>query len=133
MITLDWKNATTEQINLWKYASGLIAYTTITPLYYDGTIAGSEFLIYNVGKLYVALNLKAMNAGVANINFPYIQTFNNLNALKDSFNNTMILYNSVSSVEEYMGNMIDVDNIYFSRIVSGNYIYMCFNGYRLNV
>ena len=59
MNSVDWKNATPEQKNLWKYASSLIAYTTITPLFYNGPLVGSEFSVYNAGNNCICLDYES--------------------------------------------------------------------------
>lgn len=127
MKTIDWKNATPEQINFWKRCEGLIAWTTITPLYYEGLVAGSEFLTYNAGKLYIALEMKAANRTVA---ASYMWLFNMANV--EVF--TLVdlkMTDTAGPVVQYA--TVSVCCVYFSRIVVQTLDQIIFNGYRLNV
>jgi hypothetical protein len=131
MNTHDWINATPEQFNLWKLVNGLIAWTTITPLYYQGAIAASEFLTYAAGKLYIALEFEA-GAGsldVANGNIVFYDMANSINFYSW---NTAIVWNTTGAAVNYLVSNIVNKNIWFSRINKTNYTYMKFNGYRLN-
>jgi hypothetical protein len=133
MNTLDWKNATPEQKNLWKIASAKIAYTTITPLYFFGFQVGSEFLTYNAGKLYIALSLAfdddaglATSGGMATL-------YDEANSPRNDVFNVIPIYVPAALAIQYINNYVECHNVWFSRLQITNYDYMQFNGYRLNV
>ena len=133
MNSLNWDKATPEQINLWKICNALIAWTTITPLYYQGPIAGSEFLTYNAGKLYIALEIMQSGTG-GSLGNCYITLYDIANAVCTYLNNTYIYYNTVAANAPSGTFSTTHKNLYFSRIViSGDISQLKFNGYRLNV
>jgi hypothetical protein len=132
MNTIDWKNETPQQKNLWKYASSLIAYTTITPLFFRGLTAGSEFIIFNAGKLYIALQLIAYpGVGTSATNY-WVDLYNMANVVDLVCENNYAYWDGTGAL--YAANTMILNDIWFSRIaVNGNQPAMSFNGYRLNV
>jgi hypothetical protein len=129
---LDWKNASPEQINLWKIASTKIAYTTITPLYFFGANAGSEFLTYNAGKIYIALSLAFDDTSTLNDNSNMVTLYNEANSPRNDIYSNIPMYNAGVPKIQYMLNYVECHNVWFSRLLA-DYRYMQFNGYRLNV
>jgi hypothetical protein len=128
METLLWRNATPEQLNLWNIAKAKIAYTTITPKFFMGAVAGSEFVTYDANHLYIALEIKfgiPPATGGAGIQ---TNVYDESNTLCMYFANDAILYNAA---DRFLGNSMELKNFYFGRIVSG-YTYMMFNGYLLH-
>lgn len=132
MKTISWRNATPAQINAWNIVRALIAWTTITPICIDVLIAGSEFLTYNAGKLYLALDF--------NVGYPttvaadgFLYTYDQANAIMGCYNNVNNYWDVTAVLRKATLNSMVLNNIWFSRIVSGNYTYLHFNGYRLNV
>lgn len=128
MNTFDWRNASPEQFNFWKLASAKLAYTTITPMFFEGAIAGSEFLTYDAAKLYIALEIQfgpaAIDATSNNVSF-----YDEANVLCYAFANNTILYNAANY---FNGNSGLIKNIYFGRIITTDINYLIFNGYRLH-
>ena len=120
MINKDWRNATPEQLHFWNIASAKIAYTTIIPLCYEGELTGSEFLTYNAGKLYLALQMACgVNVG-AGVN---IDLYDESNTLCGDF---------VCSTNLMLGMV--VYNAYFGRLtISAGLPKIHFIGYRLTV
>jgi len=133
MNTIDWKYASPEQINFWKHVRGLIAYTTITPLYYSGVFLGSEFLVYNAGKLYMALELNFNGATVPQPPPQYVETHNMADAANNYHSNQTLAWDVTAAAFKTTLNDINLKNIWFSRIVTAGYSSIMFNGYRLNV
>jgi len=129
MNTLNWKNATPEQKNLWDNTRGLIAWNTITPMFYQGAIAGSEFLVYNAAKLYIALELEVIYhialVGGAGTLFLY----DIANVVNYAARNSCGFW--IGAAENDIDNSVLLKNLFFSRITTVNYSYMKFNGYRL--
>ena len=132
MITDSWKNATPEQINLWKYAKGLIAYNTITPIYYSGLIAGSEFLTYAATKLYVCLSLHVSFCAVS-VNVPNILIYNEANVAIENMAKFVAFWDATAAAVKYTGTSGYKNNFYFGRIVPTTYVNMSFNGYKLTI
>lgn len=130
MNTINWKNASPEQLLLWQHASTLIAYTTITPLVFMGNIAGSEFLTYNAGKLYICLKALFDDGGSTAV-YCDISFYTPGDVLSFvASNNSYAL--TAADADRFQGNNLKIDNFYFSRLVAAEYARMFFCGYRLN-
>jgi hypothetical protein len=126
MNTLDWINATPEQKNFWKLASAKLAYATITPMFYQGVIAGTEFLTYDAAKLYIALELE-FGAAASAASQSSIGLYDETNTL--SFNPAN---DYTYAVNIFIGNSFAGKNYYFSRFITVNIANMKFNGYKLH-
>jgi hypothetical protein len=135
MKTIDWRNATPEQINLWNVASALIAFNTITPIYFMGAIAASEFLIYNAGKIYIALEVEFSYNSATSAAPPVgqIVAYDSMDIARTHFSNVLPAWDTTAAAMEYCTMNYFKKNIYFSRIAATLYTSMIFNGYRLNV
>jgi len=128
----SWINATPEQINFWNQVKGIIAWNTITPLFYQGTIAGSEFTAYDADKLYIALELSASSSTGFGTSAGTIALYDELNAVSFYGRNNDIGL-TAADVKTYTINNVVLKNVYFGRIVVGSLTQMVFNGYRLDV
>lgn len=128
MNTEDWRNAKPEQINLWRNTSNLIAWVTCAPLYYMGAVAGSEFLTYNAGKLYIALEMQFCSAGDAAAQY-VVGFYNEANALKFQASNVVGYY--TGAAVHFTANVLTIYNTYFGRVDPAPATYMIFNGYKL--
>lgn len=132
MKTEYWKNATPEQINLWNIASALIAWNTITPIYYCDVIAASEFTVYNAAKLYIALELEVGSKLDGTGNESTIYLYNMADALMFYTRNIDAYWDGTAAAARYCYNTIFLKNHYFSRLqMLFTPTYMKFNGYRL--
>jgi hypothetical protein len=122
-----------EQLILWNYVQNLIAWTTITPLHYTGVIAGSEFLTYAVGKLYVCYNFIAMGTPVANAASAFIEIHNEADTNIGRPGNNSMAWDVTAVAFKYGAVSMILNNFYFSRFVEQTYTGMSFSGFRLNV
>ena len=134
MNTLYWKYAQIEQKNLWNIASTKIAWNTITPLYYQGVTAGSEFVTYVATKLYICLELHASYSlgNAQSASGALVVFYDEANAINGYGYNNMLAWDTTAAGWKYLRQVADIENIYFSRLTSGAYDYIRFNGYRLN-
>lgn len=130
MNTINWKNATPEQINFWNCVKDLIAWTTITPLFYHGITTASEFEIYAATKLYIALEF-CVDGGALNAAPLQCQLYDENDLAVREVTNTVIRGADVAGI--YLDNTIKVKNEYFSRITVNNGTFIKFNGYRLDI
>jgi len=103
----------------------------VEPLYYNGVIAGTEFLTYAATKLYLTLSL-VFPGGVGAL-FGYIQTYNEANAASHVYTNSTLTYNTTTPILVYINNILKISNIYFSRFTNANHTYMTFIGYRITL
>jgi hypothetical protein len=107
----------------------------IAQLLYIGPVAGTEFLTYNINKLYFALEFgysySAASTGVAN---PAATLFyNELNVQYYMLHNNGIVWDTTAAALKYSVKNTSIENIYFGRIVVNIANYIKFDGYRLNI
>jgi hypothetical protein len=123
-----------EQIILWNHVQNLIPYTRITPLFYSGAIAGSEFETYAATKLYIALEIEFTGYGTYYDpagNIPAVTFYDENDLEAKCHSNVSLAYGVAYSV---WPNDIILKNQYFGRVEAGTGLsFMKFNGYRLNV
>lgn len=131
MTSIDWKNATPEQINLWKLCQGLLAWNTITPLSYQGVFAGSEFSVYNAAKLYLALELNSAHSTVGGPGFCWL--YDMANVINFCIESGSSHYDVVGSIAVYQQNTFVLKNVWFSRLSVQTRDLITFNGYRLTI
>lgn len=122
----DFRNAGPEQINLWRNASALIAWNTLTPIFYQGNIAGSEFELYAATKLYIGLEIK-FDKSTPYTSPPTINLYNIFNSINFVVDNHNLNIGSTN----YLVNTIELRNMYFSRIMTNFWVNMIFNGYKI--
>ena len=134
MITEFSRNASPDQLLLWRHASGVIAWNTIVPLYFAGAIAGSEFLVYNAAKLYICLDATfqySTPAAVTNLALMTIRK--EADVICGYYTNGHPVWDTTAAALKYTHNPIFLQNFYFCRIEASLFSYMKFNGYRLNI
>ena len=128
-----WKNATPEQINFWRIANSKIAWNTIEPVFYQGTVVGAEFLTYAATKLYIALEIEfSLNVVVPGPAGGIVNFYDEANALFFYLMNNAIAL-TVADAAKYEMNNAKAQNLYFGRIVPVIYTHMRFNGYKLTI
>jgi hypothetical protein len=132
MLTLDWRNATPETINAYRMLTAVFpAAQTITPVFYGGLIAGSEFLTYNANKMYFCLNIRVGFSAVPGVGSGFLKFKNENDVYSMVISNNQAIYSLVPALN-YNPLPIETKDLYFSRIEVAIYTYMFFNGYRLN-
>lgn len=104
----------------------------VEPLFYMGTIVGTEFLTYAATKLYICYKFVASRQMAMSVSVRDITVYNEANANVFSINNTFAILNATPA-NEYGGNLATFENFYFSRIVQAQYTGMIFNGYRITL
>jgi len=133
MNTPNWKNATPEQLNLWNIAKTKIGYSSITPLYFMGSIAGSEFNTYDANKIYISLESIFSCTGGTNANFGEVTLYDEINVSRTIVANNAPFWQVTMAGDYFQINPVALKNVWFSRISGALYDVMIFNGYRLNV
>lgn len=133
MNTRDWEHATPEQRNLWSWIIANFPPASITPLYYIGAIAGSEFVTYNINKLYVATDLSFDGLTTVAFGGAYATLFDKTNNISFVCCNSAIVWNVTGAAINYLPNVIILRNVYFSRVTNSVALDIAFNGYRLQV
>jgi hypothetical protein len=129
MNTFLWRNATPEQLNLYNLViAKLTAPVTITPQYFNGANAASEWATYVAKKIYLTLAL-IIDYQVAGAALPSVAIYDENNALVDTFTNANGFY--TGAAVNYIGNTLILNNLYFGKIVLTGYTNIKFNGYKL--
>jgi hypothetical protein len=106
----------------------------VEPLFYQGPMAGTEFLVYSINRLYLSLNsVISGQTYVVYIGGGEIELMDENNVTSFRLNNYLFQY--VSAVLELVTyNNYSIDNFYFSRIVPGVIAtYIKFDGYRITL
>jgi hypothetical protein len=134
MNTESWKYATPQQHNLYRYVKSLlVGVQTITPLFYEGTIAGSEFITYDAKKVYLCLEGWFSYGGVPENPNPYMILNNMLNATMCLISKTTAYWDVTAAAPKWSPVIMEVKNIWFSCVISSGYSYMQFNGYKITI
>jgi len=134
---------TPEQANFinWFYSyfniGGKVAHRTIInvePLFYQGVIAGTEFLVYSTTKLYLSLNTEFAGQ-LYNVysGSGEMQLYNENNVASFRSDNYLMQYvNAGLELATYNNSVLL--NSYYSRIDPGVLVtYIKFNGYRITL
>lgn len=124
--------ATPEQRLIWNFLFLTFGERmSIGQLYYQGAIAGTEFLTYIARTLYFALEISASATGGAGGTPAVFAFYNENNVVTTYLRDNSLAWNTTTLVLTYLGNTIKTDNLYFSRIVAANYTAIRFIGYRI--
>ena len=102
---------------------------TITPLFYQGVIAGSEFGIYNANKLYLLNRLSASAPGGGAVGYIYL--YDETNTLFRVFANNCAYWNGTTLAPNYSYNDLIHKDMYFARVTQSGYSSITFIGYRI--
>ncbi len=126
------KSASPEQKIMWnnlflRYGERL----SLSPLYYIGIHAGSEFITYKVGTMYVAYSLVPSGTGAAGVTPTLVTLYDESNNVSNYINGQNALFDQTANVNEYAARYTNAENIVFSRAVVQNYTAIKFIGYRL--
>jgi len=105
----------------------------VRQLHYQGSYAGSEFVTFATGKLYLCLELdvfpditpRATNSGIS--------CYDESNAFDFTMANSMGFYNSTTAATVYVANQLKVSNFLFGRLLLSGVAYqsLLFKGYRI--
>lgn len=127
------KAATPAQRILWNHVFLQFGERVgVSQLFYEGVIAGSEFLTYNARKLYFGIDLEIGYSGLSN-SAAYIDLYNELNAANFSLGMGYPVWDTTGAVIKYVNCQIQVQNHLFSRLTNSIYSLIKFNGYRLSI
>lgn len=123
-----------EQEIFLRYAKNIIAWNTIQEFYFFGAVGGSEMMVYNAAKLYLALEFECSNHGdptTTRANMTFYDQLNNINYV---LRNDDVEYDPTVVVPPgwwHNGNAVVMKNFYFSRLLPAQYGYGKFIGYKL--
>lgn len=103
----------------------------VESLFYQGAIAGTEFLVYAATKLYICYNMNLNNLVAEYATYPHCLIYDEGNNLINSVSNTVIGWNGIAFNRAF--NNIITYNFYFSRIGVIDIARFSFNGYRITL
>lgn len=106
----------------------------VEPLFFMGAIAASEFLTYDVTKMYLCLSLE-IDGDSSPINTTQtILLKNSADGNAMIYKNAMALYQTTLPEIEYYVSKVTITDLYFSRlVVTVAYSLMKFIGYRVTL
>jgi len=122
-----------KQKILYNYLNATFDIDTIVPLFYQGAIAGSEFLTYDAKKLYLVLNINFAIAGVETPAANQIAFRNEADAVFYYLKNEMCFLEPGGPVVLFYSSNAELENLYFSRIVNTGFNDIKFIGYRITL
>lgn len=103
----------------------------VEPFFYQGIIAGSEFLIYSINKMYIFLNIVTgritLSSGVS------ISFYDELNAYTFDFQNVSAYWDGTALAVKIINGGIDINNIISSRIAVVSLLGIQLIGYRITL
>jgi hypothetical protein len=121
-----------EEIAVINYACNLINWNFIIPLYYQGALAGSEFLTYNAGKIYICTNVIFGHLAGVTATTAYAAFYDEANVNNFAVQDNGVLWDGAAP--RYQLQSLTFKNLFFSRITTTAAItQMRFIGYRLTV
>lgn len=125
------KTATPAQKIIWNMIFLLTGdRATLSQLYYQGALTGTEFNTYRARRIFLAYEL-TLFTGALSVN-PNAGTFydegNNIDFVTQ---NNIVYWDATAAAARYVGNDIFLKNIYFSRFTGLGYSALSFKGYRI--
>ncbi len=121
-----------ESTYLLRYINNTFDVDSNDRLFYQGAIAGSEFVTYNALKLYVAINVEfGTDAALGTALNNHVALYDDGNVLFFTMRN-IALVGDVTDNFTFPNNVVS-GNLYFSRIVVTGYEFMRFDGYRVTL
>ena len=103
----------------------------VEPIFYQGIIAGSEFLTYAATKLYLCYDVCFDGVAAPIAGYIYVNIYDEANA--QNFNSIMQQVIWTGAATNQSSNNMRLQNLYFSRIVISNIIDIKFIGYRITL
>jgi hypothetical protein len=132
-----------ERINLIRYfysqfdclpvGGGNRHIANVEPLFFQGLIAGTEFLTYAATKLYICLSINfgyTVTVTAAGNNVVY---YNEANANFHYANKNAAFWDAGAAAQRFLAMSYTDYNLYFSRFIVTVYTSILFNGYRITL
>jgi hypothetical protein len=132
MNTVNFKNASPEQLNFWEYLNTKFAILTVTPLCYQGAW-GAPLSVYNANILYFALNVLASVPNTWTGATSVLNLLNEANAVFLSNSGSVPYWDATAAAYKCDYHSSGFNNVYFSRITTLSYSQIYFNGYKLTI
>ena len=126
MNSIDLRNASPELLNVWRYISNHVSILSITPTFYQGSIA-APYTAFAAGTVWLALAACFYGPGT-NATVPYIEYTDEHDTSMGYMTNNSYAY---SAADKWSVLDLQVNNFYFGRVTNQNYSKMRFNGYKL--
>ena len=117
--------------HLLSYLKATFAPSGYAPIYYQGAVAGSEFLTFAGTKLYMALEFSAGGSTASSAAAFSTTLYDSLNAISMYINANSGLFDTVAAANEFAPMYVQAHNFYFSRLTCSVYTHIIFKGYRL--
>jgi hypothetical protein len=101
-------------------------------LYFQGTLAGTEFLTYAATKMYLCYRIGVSDVGAASANVGRLLLYDETNTNNYVVSNQIMTW--IGAALNYGYNEIALNNVIFSRFsVVNAYTTLVFNGYRITL
>lgn len=104
----------------------------VRQFYFAGPVAGSEFLTYTLGTIYLALDCEAGIPTAGTVGAGGLVTFyDQLNVINFAGENNSPAWDTTGAVMEYSLNNYRNENIFFGRVAMSVFSYFKFIGYKI--
>jgi hypothetical protein len=124
--------ASPEQRLIWNYLFLTFGERmSIGQLFFQGGIAGTEFLTYVARTLYFALEISGSATGAAGGTPAVFAFYNENNVVSTYLRANGLTWLTSTLTYAYIHDTAKSKNLYFSRIVASNYTAIKFIGYRI--
>lgn len=123
---------TNEQLILWNYLLQRWPNLTFQAFYFIGNSAISEMTIYSANKLYVCYEITFPSQAGAAVATPNVVFYDEGNVNFYGGKNTETYWDVAAPGARTMPNVINFNNLYFSRFATTVYGFCRFIGYRIN-
>jgi hypothetical protein len=102
----------------------------VEPLFYNGLLAGTEFLVFNINKLYLTYSLKFDTNASSSASQGFVDIMDETNTAYFRMGNIFPIFDGST---KYNNNQCEIFNVYFYRALVVNLFGMVFNGYRITL
>lgn len=105
----------------------------VEPLFYQGAIAGTEFLVYAATKMYICYNIALSTSAGITITIDYGEFYNESNIISLYLRNDHVFWDVAVNDVRYARQTLELSNFIFSRFVPSVINYISFVGYRVTL
>lgn len=104
----------------------------VEPLFFQGTIAGSEFLTYAATKLYICYSLICSNSATNTVSSEVV-LYDETNTVVMINTKAVAFWNTTTAAINFVRRDVEIQNTFFSRFAITDLIRVKFNGYRITL
>lgn len=101
-------------------------------IFFQGAYAASEFLTYDVKKIYVVKSV-VFGKPTQGTTIQQLSFYNEANAILGGFGDVKPVWNTTAAALNYINGLSEIKDLYFSRILATQIDYIKIIGYKLTL